>query len=284
MDKIYCGLGGGAGNTVATFSRLGLKTSVVARIGQDNFGEQIRRTLAKSKINTRYLQVDRGQQSGFSFIIISTRSKDHTVFVHRGANLRLQVKPAQLQTMQTKFYYLTSWPQESWQKDFKILLANKKKAKIFWNPGSEQLKLGWKKLARFFKDIEILNLNKDEAIELVISHPSCKKHSRSFLNQPKNLLKILSILGPDIIVITDGKNGAYASYQNKIYYEKALRVKVVDTTGAGDAFGSGLVAGLLLFNNDLQRALRLGIKNSAAVIQKIGAQTGLFKKLIIKNS
>ena len=52
--------------------------------------------------------------------------------------------------------------------------------------------------------------------------------------------------------------------------------RIVDTVGAGDAFGSGLLAGLIRFE-DFEKALKIAIRNSAAVLCRVGAQNGLLK-------
>ena len=112
-----------------------------------------------------------------------------------------------------------------------------------------------------------LILNKDEAIELVYS-------SGRKIESIDQLLKKIKAWGPKIIAITEGSRGAWLYDGRKIYHQAAYSVKIVDTTGAGDAFGSTLVAGLILYN-DLEKALKLAIINSASVLTEIGAHNGL---------
>jgi len=54
--------------------------------------------------------------------------------------------------------------------------------------------------------------------------------------------------------------------------------KRVDTTGVGDAFGSSFVAGLELYKGNIQKAMHLGVKNTASVVSQQGAQNGLLNK------
>ena len=86
-------------------------------------------------------------------------------------------------------------------------------------------------------------------------------------------------MGTNIIIITDGKNGAYASDGQRIlqipnYPDPA---PPYDRTGAGDAFASTLVAGLAL-GETLETALLWAPINSMSVVQKIGAQDGLLSR------
>lgn len=127
--------------------------------------------------------------------------------------------------------------------------------KIAFNPGLRNLE----KDLSVAQKAEILILNKEE--------------------QEK-----LGVFGPKITVVTDGKNGA-AVYENgkKILEKPALDVPVLETTGAGDAFASGFLAALF-YEKNLETALDWGLKNSASVIQKVGAVDGLLPIDLISNN
>ncbi|MEK7496382.1 MAG: PfkB family carbohydrate kinase, partial [Patescibacteria group bacterium] len=79
-------------------------------------------------------------------------------------------------------------------------------------------------------------------------------------------------------LITDGANGAYYMNQTAIYHQSAFKVNPVNTTGAGDAFGSGFLAGFINSNSNAKTALHLGMLNATAVIMHNGAQKGLLTK------
>ncbi len=150
--------------------------------------------------------------------------------------------------------------------------------KVAWNPGSEQLKAGASVLKKYFKKTKVLCLNKDEAIELVISDKRYKNKNNSFFNN-NNLLKIIKEMGPEIVVITLGRSGSIAYDGKKIYNQEIIKEqRRVDTTGVGDAHNSAFVYGLELYDGDIQKALILGARNSASVISAQGAQNGLLKK------
>ena len=108
-------------------------------------------------------------------------------------------------------------------------------------------------------------MNRDEALEF-------KK-----LKDIKGLLQYIFELGPKLVVITDGANGAYAYDGKKYYFMKAKTTKVVNTLGVGDAFGSALTSALI-YDKNIKEALEWGIKNSASVVSHIGAQAGLLTK------
>jgi sugar/nucleoside kinase (ribokinase family) len=95
----------------------------------------------------------------------------------------------------------------------------------------------------------------------------------------KTLLNAIAALGPKIVSITDGTNGAYA-YDGSRY----LRVPMYpdtrgpfERTGAGDAFASSIVSALAV-GEPLEKALLWGPINSMSVVQDIGAQRGLLTR------
>ena len=76
-------------------------------------------------------------------------------------------------------------------------------------------------------------------------------------------------------IVTDGPNGAYA-YDGQDSYHQPISadVPVIDRTGAGDAFASGVVAGLA-WGDSLEEALQFGSENSTSVVQHVGAHAGI---------
>jgi ribokinase len=93
------------------------------------------------------------------------------------------------------------------------------------------------------------------------------------------LARALHVLGPKIVVITDGPHGAYASDGDKIIKMPNYPdpQPPYDRTGAGDAFASTTVAALAM-GESLEVALQWAPINSMSVVQKLGAQAGLLRR------
>ena len=72
----------------------------------------------------------------------------------------------------TNWFYLTSLQGDLWRKNMQTIfqVAQEKNIKISWNPGGTQLQAGYKFLQKYLKLTEVLHLNRDEAIELVLSY------------------------------------------------------------------------------------------------------------------
>lgn len=284
-EETYFSFGGGASNIAFGLAKLGLNVSTILKIGKDSNGEAIKKNLSGAGISTNLIQEDKNLKTGISFIIILKSKRDRTIFAYRGANekLKIKIKPARNASRSnaggnTKWFYLTSLSGD-WKGNFKeiVKLVKKNKIKLAFNPGSLQIKVGAKALKEILEITDILFINKDEAIELVFSMTG-RRHSRM---SPAMLMKIIHKFGPKIIVITDGNSGAYAFNDKKIFRAMTTDKKIVDTTGAGDAFGSGFLGGLILSDGKIDQALKYGIINSESVITVRGAQNGLlFKKEI----
>ena len=279
IDKSYSTFGGGAANAAVNFSRLGFRAASLIAIGNDERGKRVLANLKKHKVDTKLIQKIKGAETGFSFILINP---EKIIFSNRAANSKLRITNCELRNLKNaKWVFITSLSGK-WQEVLKRVFSIRG-LKVAWNPGYIQLNSGIKKLGKFVRKTAILFVNKDEAIELVASDPRYKKKGNSFLNNTRQLLKVLKSWGPEIVVITSGKAGADAYDGQKFYHQNILKEKKrVDTTGVGDAFNSSFVAGLELYKGDIAKAMKLGVKVTASVIAKQGAQNGLLTILDLR--
>jgi ribokinase len=264
-SEIFLDTGGGATNAAVTFGNLKLKVGVLSRVGHDEAANEIFKILKKSKVDTSLIQKDHRRFTSYSTLLLAG-SGQRSVLVYRGASNFINWEDAPQNKMKTKWFYVTSLGG-----DIKLLkqifdFARRKKIKIAWNPGKGELEMGFQKLKKFIKQTTVFNLNREEAAELT---------GVPFENLD-GIIKKLSDVVKNVLVVTDGKAGAYAVLKRKKYFAASLGTKPMSTTGAGDAFGSGFVAGLIL-REDVDYALRLAILNSDGVIRKMGAKNGLLE-------
>lgn len=280
-DQVYFSSGGGACNAAVGLSRLGIKTAALLKIGNDQNGTEIIKNLLQEKVETKFIQEDKKTGTSISFIVVDKKSGDRVIFNWRGANSELKVKSEKLKVMNPKWIYLTSLSGD-WEKSLAKInnFIKKNKIKLAFNPGSAQIKAGRKKLLEIFKSTEILLLNLDEAIELALSD---KKQKNKNFNDPINLIKIIREWGPKIVIVTQGLSGAWAGDKENIYYARAASKKRIDTTGAGDGFGSGFLGGFILSGENIKESLKYAIANSGNVVRHYGAQEGLLAFAKIKS-
>ncbi len=275
VKKVFVNYGGGALNVAVGLKNFGVNSSPMVTVGKDQVGKEIYSYLKSQKIDTYLMRVDSEEKTGFSIIMTAVKDREHTIFTHKGASDNLEV--FNLKNFRTKWFYVSSLTNHDWAYQFdKIVRQTKRNVKIAWNPGSLQLEES-EKMIGFLPEIEVLILNKDEAIQLVKAEK--KKIPKNKLNDSKFLLSTIKKFGPNKVVITQGARGVVAIDEvENYYYVPGLgqKSKIVDTVGAGDAFSSGLVAGLVKWDN-FAKALKLGIRNSSFVLYRVGAQNGLLK-------
>ncbi len=283
-EKVVYGLGGGAANTAVSFANFGFKSAAIIAVGSDIFGKEIIANFKKKKVKTELVQKIPRHASDLAIIIIAP-DKDRVIFFDNKAKNKLLLDRKGLGAIKnTRWLYVNSLT-GSWEKILTGVFSVKNKKpslKIAWNPGQSQLVGGIAKLKEFIKQTEVLILNKDEAIQLAMSDPEIK-NKKSDLNDIKNLLPIVKSYGPCIAVITCGKEGAWAYDGVKMHFAPIIeKGEKTDTTGVGDAFGSSFVAGMEIFKGDIDKAMKLGILNTASVVTEPGAQNGLLNKKDLK--
>lgn len=280
IDDTYKTFGGGAANAAVNFARLGFETAAIVPVGTGENGKAVVANFKKQGVDISLVQKIEKETTGYSFIIID-KEQERTVFTYRGASGYLSIGKKELRAMKKSSWIYVSSMSGKWQKVLGGIVNEKEysKYKIAWNPGVSQLSLGYGELKIFLKKINMLMLNKDEALELVITDPACKEYDRNYLNSINNLLRIISGYGPETVIITDGKKGAFVLYGGKNYSTKIKKEKIkVDSTGLGDAFNSSFLAGVLAYKGDIKKAMALGVRTTASVIAKAGAQNGLLTK------
>jgi len=258
--------GGGGTNTAVTFNRLGLKAGIISVVGNDPSGKEIIANLKKEKVNTIFITTNEKKATGYSVILLTPKG-ERTILVHRGVSNLFNKNKIPWNKLKSQWFYISSLGGNVELLKQLVDHANKNKIKTAINPGSLELKAGFKKLKPILNKINILILNREEASKLV---------KKPYNNLPL-ILKTLQKKLESIIAITDGPRNAFVIDNGKTYEAQPLNVKIINTTGAGDAFGSAFTSGIIL-KNDVDYALRLAILNSNYVITKMGAKKGLLKK------
>lgn len=254
-------IGGGGTNTAVAFSRLGLKTAWLGKLGNDDTSLHILDFMRKNSIE--FIGVKGKGMSGFS-IILDSRGHDRTILTHKGENDTLRYNQINLSKLRTKWFYFSSMVGKSLEMQKKLAsYAGKKGIKLAFNPSSYQAEMGAKKLSQILRNTTSLIFNLEEA-ELLLGRK----------DSIENIMKKLTRLGPRIIVITNGKKEVFCYDGSMLYTLYPHGVKIIETTGAGDAFASSFVTGIIL-KNDIEFALKLGLANAESVIQHYGAKNVL---------
>ena len=256
--------GGGATNSAAALSVLGLNAKVLAKLGRDHDADLILREMKQYHLSPRCQSRSR-HPTDSSTIISSHQSSDRVIFVQKGASQDLTPADFSAAHPHPRWIYLATLLGKSFQTAKTIAAyAKARKIKLLFNPSFYLAQKGRSYLKQILQATTVLVLNKEEAQALL--------HVKT--GNTSLLLHQLHALGPETIVITDGAQRCSAFNNDQIYSYLPPRVKIVHTAGAGDAFTSGLLAGLIKKWN-FEDCLRLGQANASSVIQRIGTKNGL---------
>jgi ribokinase len=252
---------GNASNNAVGSARLGLRTAIFSILGDDDTGRGILAYWKKEGLVTTHVKMDKKHGTNYSTVLNFRGERTILVFHEK----RTYAFPKALPP--AKWIYYTSLGKGS-EKMHSGLVAYVKRtgAKLCFQPGTFQLRLGVDKLKPLIAVSEVTVMNKEESERLVG-------------NETKSmtvLLKRMRALGCKIAIITDGPKGAYAYDGADFFKMDIMDVPVVERTGCGDAFATALVAALS-HGETLAEALRWGTANSASVLSFVGPQEGLLK-------
>lgn len=258
---------GNSTNNAVGSIRLGMKNAFVTSVGDDIQGQTILTKLKQEGVDTRYMHVDRGVQTNFHFVL-SFQGERTILIKHNKFHYKLPHK------LDTQWLYFSSMAAgtEKFHKELEKFLTRNPKIKLAFNPGTFQMRMGTHTLKGIYKHTEILYLNREEA-QLVL-----KQQTRDV----KRLLKGMHALGAKIAVITDGRQGSYASNGSpKVWYMDEFIGPHVESTGAGDAYGTAFTSAIF-YGKPIQEALAWGTINGGYVVQFVGPHKGLRSKAQIE--
>lgn len=259
VDKYVQVLGGNNPNNAVGAVRLGMKSAIYLNVGTDSAGKFTLAKLKEEGVDTRYVVTNEGMDSNVS-ALISFKGERTILTSHQSFKYQLP------DLDRSKWIYVSSMGKSAIDCNLNGQVENyleRTGASLIYNPGTYELNFGIKKFGRLLALTKLLILNKEETEEVLGMGQGMKK-----------MLKGLLDLGPKMAIITDGKNGSYGTDGEKFYQLDAFPAKVVDMTGAGDAFATGVMAAFF-HSKEMPEAMRWGAANGASVVEQVGAQAGL---------
>lgn len=267
LDDILFEVGGGATNTAYTLKRQGLKVGCLSRIGRDGAGQEVCSFLKKSGIGD-FSIVDRTHRTAHSVIFLAG-SGERTILVYRGAahEFAMHDVPSSI-VRQARWLYISSLAGNISLLRKVLLTAQRYRVGTCLNPGKLEITEHLHAFKKLLKYINILLVNHEEAVGLT---------HRAY-DDEIGILRDLHALCPGVVIVTNGAQGSLCADGGKYIRVSIRPVKAVDTTGAGDAFGSGFLAGYLRYHGNLLKAITLASENAASDVMKIGAKHGILSK------
>lgn len=268
MDEVFFAMGGTGTNSAVTFVLQGLKTAYLGLIGQDPSGQLVKDELSKHGVSLDLLKETNKWPTAYS-VIISLPEVGRTILKKMGACHQITEKDISFDKLKTSWVYLGSLSRDSYKIVEPVLnFAQQNKIKTAVNPvGDTQLTEGLEMTRSLLDKMDIIILNQEEAARL----------TQTDFKMEEQIFEKLDKWVKGIVVMTKGPEGVIVSDGQYRYSAGIPKSGLVDRTGAGDAFGSGFVAGYME-KQDISCAIQLATANATACLQKMGATNGLLKK------
>ncbi len=252
---------GNSPNAAVSASRIGLSSALVANLGDDALGDECIASLTRDKVITDFVARHKGMTSNHHYVL--WYGAERTILVKHEAY------PYTLPDIGTpSWLYLSSMGEHSLalHHDIARYLREHDGIKLTFQPGTFQMRFGKNELRDIYESTHLFFCNREEAARIL------ETQERDI----KMLLQGIHDLGPRIVAITDGPDGAYTYDGAEMLYIPMYPdiAPPVDRTGAGDAFASTFTA-LVAQGRTISEALIRAPINSMSVAQKIGAQEGL---------
>ena len=264
--------GGSAANTIYGLGRLGVSTGFCGALGDDAGGRLLLSNFKKAGTETSRIIILPGVSSGAVFCLSAPRRR--SLYVLAGANSSLSFADVDLSYInQADYLHLSSFVDDAqFGLSQKIVERLSPKVKLSFSPGALYAARGMKALRPFLARTHIIFINRDEIEKLA---------GEDFQKAAGMCLKA----GCKTVVVTLGKGKkergqTHTAYvcdsRNEWFIDagKPSHVKIIDTTGAGDAFAAGFLFGMLE-GKSIETCGKLGHCAAQLSLKCSGAREGL---------
>src|SRR3989344_863793 len=264
VDGFLKKFGGAPANTASGLAKLGVPVKYLCKVGADPFGEFLKNELKGYGVNTRGIVTSPTGTTTLAFVSL-TKAGERDFFFIRGVHDKITPSEVNLPKNTAIFHFgsLTQTSSTGMKATAKLIhQAIEQKAVLSYDSNIREFLWGDLKLAKLvvldtLKKVNIFKVNEEEAKLL------------SGETDPARAAKKLFRENLDILVITLAGQGCYYQTAKFQGYIPTIKVKVVDTTGAGDAFNAGFLAGLYRSNKRasqlLQPQLELILKQAVII-------------------
>lgn len=258
--------GGKGANQAVAVGRLGFPVSMIAKIGDDEFGPRLRRALRAENVNVRAVGTAKGTASGVALITVDEYGQN-SITVIPGANAQLLPRDLEksLPQLRAAGMILTQLEIPMETVEYLCTLAGRFHVPLILDPAPAKV------LPRdVLRHVTYLTPNETETCALCAIPP----HDLNAATVAEVALT-LHASGPANVIIKMGRHGAFVAGANKSQRMVApFKVHVVDSTAAGDAFNGGLAVALMR-GLGLEEAVRFAGAVGALSVTRAGAQPAM---------
>ena len=261
-DYFHEDIGGGGCNVAVGVTKLGLRSAVFGKVGNNAFREVILKKLTDKKVSTEFCEVEENYYKISSILLTETGERtiihyetpSHLLkefFLHKDLKKARNIYFSPLERLDLK------------EKKKMISYLKGDKTLTFVNLSALDCRRPIKDLTTFFDALDVLIINSYEFADLI-------KRPRNKIDLSKVKIN-LPYLKDRVLIVTDAENGSYGYYKGNIYFQDVIKPKkIVDTTGCGDAYTAGFIAQYIKSQN-IESSMLQGAKYAAKKLERIGA-------------
>lgn len=238
--------GGSAANTVVGLARLGVDTSIIGKIAEDEDGDLIEYNLAINGVYTNNLIYSENGVTGKCIGFVDGNG-ERCLYIDPGVNDEIKIDEINpLNIMRCKIMHYTSFVGDSFSTQIELLEKLSRETVLSFDPGMLYVRKGFDALKPILERTNILLINESELRLL------CKNNKAPVRELAVGFLD----MGIETVVVKQGSKGVYAMTGTEECEVEAYECDVVDTTGAGDSFNSGFLYSYLK-GYDLGKSCRI---------------------------
>ena len=259
--------GGSAANIASDCSMMGIKSAYLGILGDDFSAKMCLEDLKNRGVDTSYIQLTDKDNTAYSVILKAGWGKDRSILAYKGANNLISPSDIKEELFDNiKAFAWTSLTKENSCKAIEkaIDLTKSQNATVFAAPSMSIIKNNPEWAEKLVSKSDILSLNREEASALL------------GMSDDASIIKEFIDRGLHLVSITNGKNGSILSDGKSIINNAVYETTVKDTTGAGDAFMSGLIVSSLE-NYSLKKTAQFCSALSSFEARELGVREGLPK-------
>jgi ribokinase len=255
--------GGSAANTMVGLARLGCKVGFIGKVAEDREGRMLLEDFRGENVDTNGIVMAKYGRSGTAMGFVDERG-ERALYVDPGVNDTIEFNEINKKYMfQTRSLHLTSFVEEkSFQTQKRLVETLPKKVKVSLDIGELYARKGLNALEPIMSRTFVMMPNAKE-LQILTKKTDYKRNAEILLEK-----------GVKIVAVKLGSKGCYVTDGKESSIVEAFKVKVVDTTGAGDAFCAGFLYGLIS-RKSLYECGRIGNFVASKCIMKMGARAGL---------
>lgn len=265
ISETMFGPGGSAANAIYWLAYLGARTGFLGAVGDDPEGAEIIDKMSKAGTDMENIDIPPSKNTSKVFVFVD-KNGERAMYSLPGASTELNTNEKNINWLkESKYVLISAIPGENQFQIIKQIIHKiHDSTKIVFIPGALYIKLGYLKLQDIIKHTYLLIINQRELSELTGK------------NNSDGIGELLA-QGCSIVAVTCGKDGCWVGGEPGIIHVQTPALpkhRIIDTTGAGDAFTAGIVFGLLK-KREIKSAAKFGNILAREVIQSLGARAGV---------